>query len=116
MTADQAKALKKAYNASLTSTTTTSDGAKVPEYATLDYETQKKWEKDFKGATTYAQLEAIGERMQQSRVDPEIVAWWVDHYAELKGLVPKTEKPKFSSTSNLTAGGAPAGMAYMETR
>ncbi len=87
MSRAEANALQKAYTDSLKKGNGNND-VDNPKYATFGYEDQQKWDKDFRSATTYAELERVGDRMQQAGVDPNIVANWVAYYANVLGLVP----------------------------
>ena len=104
MTEAEAQSLKKAYSSSLT--------AKAPTYTVLDYAEQKKWEKDFTGATTYDAIERIGDRMESAGVDPQVVAEWVFYYAKNKGLLPAS----IPGNKPTTGGGSGGGVMRVEAR
>ena len=63
-------------------TAATTSKASETKYTVLDYEEQKKWEKDFDKAESLDDIDRIADRMEQAGVDPQIVASWRDSYAE----------------------------------
>ena len=106
ITRAEADALKKAYTASLSNGSGGSGGNEAPDYEAMDFDTIQKWEKKFGDATSYSQLENIGWQMQDSGIDPQIVARWVAYYAKLLGLVP--DAPSDPTDPNYYGGGAGA--------
>lgn len=59
-----------------------SGGSVTPNYATLTYEEQKKWTKEFEGATSIEDLQWIADRMEAAKIDPKTVANWYAKYAQ----------------------------------
>lgn len=90
------------------------NGDDTTKYDALGYEDQKKWEKDFSKATSYPELERIGDRMQQAGVDPQVVADWVDYYANLLGLVPENNQQMSKPTTGGLGGGGGGGRIMIE--
>ena len=78
MTESQAAGYANAYKASQNTNANTKD----PEYTVLNYDEQKKWEKNFEGATSLSAVEREADKMEAAGVDPAIVAQWRDYYAQ----------------------------------